>query len=355
MINLSYGNVHGKFVDYEVIKNNIMEAVEKIEFVNYSMPGGSQELRRLFQQKFFQGTVYNSSNFCTSVSTNLSFFILFNYILTNNKMGVFTPIYSNFLSQIKLGVSHEVVYYKYDDFIAERSDYQALSVSDVCIIVIPNNPTGQIPTMKSLENNLQKLYNKKITCIIDASWLYSIYSNANQINLNEIIRLALEYDAILLLGFTKLFGIASIRCSGLIANKKIVNNFIKVHDFLAIGCGTIDESLIYSFIKKKSAVNWAEANLFLEKQKNLVVDILNKSQLSLDIVQPEAGIFLCFYVLGLMSAKEVAEKCRDRNLLVYSSTMFEDRDDGFRICYSKSTDEIKNGLEILVSAIKESF
>lgn len=355
MINLSYGQFPGTFIDYEIIKNNIMEAVEKIEFVNYSMPGGSQKLRKLFQKKFFHNTTYGSSNFCTSVSTNLSFFILLNHILTKNKIGLFTPIYANFLSQIRSDASRKVVYYKYDDFMAERVGYQALSVSDVCVIVIPNNPTGQIPTMKSLENNLQKLYKKKITCIVDASWLYSVYSNAKKVNLDELIRLTLKYNAILLLGFTKLFGVASIRCSGLIANEKIINNFIKIHDSLAIGCGTIDESLIYSFIKNKLAVNWSKANLFLEKQKNLAVNILNKSQLSLNIVQPEAGIFLYFYVLGLRSAKEVVEKCRDRNLLVYPSAMFEDRDDGFRICYSKSTNEIKTGLGILVSVIKESL
>jgi len=86
-----------------------------------------------------------------------------------------------------------------------------------------------------------------------------------------------------------------------------------------------------------------------------VVNILNDSQLSLDVVQPEAGVFLYFYVSGLKSAKEVVEKCRDKNLLVYPSTMFENRDDGFRICYSKRTDEIKSGLKILISVIKESI
>lgn len=353
MINLSYGHISKKFINFDYVRRVIKNFLYNINFSQYTTPGGSKLLREEIAKKYLSDNK-KIDYCCTSVSTNLSFFILLSLFTKAKKIGIFTPLYLNYYKQVLDVKSKHIVTYSYDDLANASILFSELTAGDVCIIVLPNNPTGQVISLKALEKNLKLMYGKGISCIIDISWIYSVFTDDKKMSIDELAKLAIKYNSVLLVGFTKIFGVTSIRCSGVIAPPNIISSFIKQHDCLAVSCGSLDELLVYNFLHDKSPVDWVDVGKYLKKQSTFIIDVLKKTGIKFEFSQPEAGIFLYVRFPKINNASEISEKCKNNNLLIYPSNAFEERSDGFRLCYCNSKKEIKEGIKILSRIIKEA-
>jgi aspartate/methionine/tyrosine aminotransferase len=353
MINLSYGHISKKFIDFKSITKILYKILSDVDYSNYVTPGGYPALRKIIAKNYTYNLTEDSC--CTSISTNLSVFICYELFSKTKRVVLFTPIFLNYYKQLMFTNSFSPLFYDYELFLSGSLNYDDLKAGDVCILVIPSNPSGQVPSYEILEENLKKIKEKGVMSIIDASWVHSVYNKEKELDIKKLSNLTMKYDAILLLGFTKILGITSIRCSGVVASAERIKLFIDRHDQLAISCGAIDELLSLELIKSKPILDWNKLNCYLKSQNEKAIKILNDSGLNIKFLDAEAGIFLYFYVIGLKNADQVVFVCKNKGVLVYPSNSFESRNDGFRICISGEEEDLRNGLSVLVDSIKEEM
>ena len=348
VINLSYGHIEDSFFDSEYIKETIKKGSYNLDFSNYSIPGGKMELRESIAKNFSYNLLYKNS--CTSVSTNLSFYIL-NKIFSKSVLAI-SPIYSNFHKQLVLdGISFFEE--SYDDFSKNVIDYKKYN-DCLCVIVYPNNPTGELCSLEILEDNIKRMKENGITCVIDISWINSIYSGKNVVDIKDIAKFVNKYNSIILLGFTKIFGVTSIRCSGVLAQERIIDKFINLHDMLAVSCGQLDEYLVGEFIKK-APIYWDRVREDLKRKVKFVLKKIAESKLNIEYILPKSGIFLYFILDTPIDIGKTLSECKERGLLVYSSKDFENKACGFRISVNNSVEELDKGLEILFKSIENNI
>lgn len=348
MINLSFGHIKDSFFDSRYIKKTIKKGLKTLDYSNYSTPGGSKTLREKIVENFSDNLSYE--NCCTSVSTNLSFYIL-NKIIGKSVLAI-SPIYSNFHKQILLN-SQSFYEENYENFSQKNIDYKKYTDS-VCVLVYPNNPTGELCDIETLELNVKKMKENGIVCIIDVSWINSIYHDTELVNIKTLTNFVKKYDSIVLLGFTKIFGVTSIRCSGVLAPGQIIEKFINLHDILAVSCGQMDEFLVGSFIDK-TPIDWNSVRKDLREKIKFVIKKLESSDLDIKYILPKAGIFLYFRLNNPVDVNKVVFECKQRGLLVYSSKDFENTKSGFRISINNSFDELDKGLNILFETIRKNI
>lgn len=353
MINLSYGHISKEFIDFKSIIKMMSNSIKKIDFSNYSTPGGGIDIRNAIAKEYLKSR--NTDYCCTSVSTNLSMFICSELFAQKERVSLFTPTFLNYYKGFFESGRYSIQLFSYELFLTCKLDYKHLKKGDVCVLVIPNNPTGQMPSYDALRLNLEKIHKKGATVIIDASWIYSVYKKGKRFELNKLSELVLKYDSVLLLGFTKIYGVTSIRCSGVIATPEKIKKFIERHDQLTVSCGAIDEAIVTKFIKEKKPLDWLVVRNYLFSQFQKASSLLKKSGFEVTIIKPDAGIFLYFYVPGLRDAKRVAEICKDRGVLIHPSILFESKKNGFRICFGGKERELLDGISIVISVIKEEL
>ncbi len=141
----------------------------------------------------------------------------------------YSPQFPRFISEFEL---KKAVYEYYS--LDERNNYQFIakdfidkinSKYEMLYIDNPNNPTGQIISVKDIEEIVKKA--KKFNIIVVVDEAYGEYMSLN----NSAITLVNKYDNIIILrSASKFFGLPNHRIGYLIADKE----FIKVYDKIAM-------------------------------------------------------------------------------------------------------------------------
>lgn len=154
---------------------------------------------------------------------------LVNKILLNTESRVlgYCPQFTDYIFDVeKCGAHYEHVdlrpedNYKFDT--ARFLDRMEASI-DVIYLDNPNNPTGQVLPLESVEAIVRKAQTLDIACIIDEA--YGDYMS----DMNSAARLVNTYDNLFVIrSFSKAFGMAGLRVGYVILPKPLVRFFLKV-------------------------------------------------------------------------------------------------------------------------------
>ncbi len=255
----------------------------------------------------------------------------------------FTPIFQNYFQQLKRLPQERLLQREISDL--KKIDFSELEKGDLCLLINPNNPTGHVFSLTEIEEMLIRIKQRKAIAVLDISWINTVFEKQNIFSKDDIGKLVIKYDMILLAGFTKMFGLTGIRCSGFIANPTLVKEFIKIHTEVSISCGSLDEYMVKKFMQK-FPIDWKKATKELNELKEYTIFLLKKLKTNFKIIKPKAGVFLYLYSETINDSEIIAKECLKRGVLLYPSTIFEDKKNGVRICFAESKENLKKGIEI---------
>lgn len=352
LINLGYGKIKEEFYDQDYVRNSLSLIIKDVDFSRYSIPGGGVEIKNAASSLILGSA--KPECVATSISTNLSFFIFQKFFA--NRIHVFLPVFSNYLRQIAREPNERVVFHEIDNINIEKIDILNPRPGDIFLFILPNNPSGELLKADDLIAVIKKIFENGAYALIDISWYKTIDYLKFGYTRDFFEKCIENYNTVLLAGLTKITGLTSLRCSCVLAKPDVINKFIRYHDDLAISCGAIDEALFSHILNNKMPVNWDLVNRHTRANNEILVNALRDSDLKFSSRQYSAGIFSMFYLEdGFNDSEKIAKICIENGLLVYPSSMFEYKNNGFRINLGEDSKYLQDGLDVLIKIIKQQL
>lgn len=234
---------------------------------------------------------------------------LVNKILLNNQSNVlgYCPQFTDYIFDVeKCGANFNHVNLEIENnfkFDANKFIDSIHEGYDVIFIDNPNNPTGQIIDICSIEKIIKKANELNIAVILDE--VYGDYMDKN----NSAISLVNTYDNLFIIrSFSKAFGIASLRVGYVILPKILSKYFEKV--LIAFPINSIGQHFVkYIFDDQEFLID--SIKTIKEYKKQIVEKVKNLIILETDIALPimtvmhpdkEVNLFQMFLEEGILTS-----------------------------------------------------
>jgi len=343
MINLSWGRFPEQCIDKTILSRATADIEITNSLPNYSTPGGDLDLRKMIADSYGIG----SENFpCLglTVSTNLSHYIILK-LYCRGRVITPDPTFSCYYSQFnKSGL--EKVEVDYDELSNPNTLCRQIRPGDLISVVVPNNPTGELVDLSSITKILKHAYSKGSKVVVDATWHHTAFNPENTFLLWDLIKSAIKYKSIVILGISKNYGLSGLRCSLVFSASEIIDDILSWSDDLTVSIGQYEQHLFRYLLSRNTNP------LRLSKLIELVsgnADVIRKKlePSGFGCITPEAGIFSYVKLPKGMNSENFSNRLKQDGVLVYPSNLFSSKTDGIRLCLTESNSNTLKAMEII--------
>ncbi len=218
------------------------------------------------------------------------------------------------------------------------------------ILCYPNNPTGVILEKEELEKIANLIKKHKIWCITDEIYSELTYDRKH-FSIASIEGMK-EY-IIYLNGFSKAFAMTGWRVGFLAADKKVVDQIIKLHQYIIMCAPSISQ---YGAIEalRNGMPQVEKMRDSYNRRRRLIVHGLR--EIGFEVFEPQGAMYVFPNISksGLNSEDFAVKLLESKNVAVVPGTAFgKEYTDYIRCSYATSIEEIKEALEKIKEFMQE--
>lgn len=290
-INLSQG-----FPDFDPPKEilNALKEVSEKGPHQYSVTWGAQNFREklaLKQEKFMGININPDENvLVTCGSTEAMMCAMMSVCNPGDKVIVFSPFYENYTADTILSGSEPIyVELKPPTFNFDKEELRnAFKQNPKALILCnPSNPTGKVFTEEELLyiGSLAKEYDTfVITDEVYEHIIFKPYKHTYLASLEDMFERTISCSSL-----SKTYSITGWRLGYVIANKEVIENCKKVHDFLTVGAAApLQEAAVRGL--EFGQEYYEELNSTYEKKRKLFLDGLDN--IGLKYYEPQGAYYV---------------------------------------------------------------
>lgn len=216
----------------ERVKNAMIKAISDNKTI-YTENAGIFELRTEISKYLkYQHILFEPEEICMTIGGSEALFSTFMTILNpGDKVLIPDPSYPAYESCVKLAQGTAVRYKLHKDFKIDLNQLEDIIIKEnpkALVLSFPSNPTGAVLTDEICKGLYDILKNNNIYIITD-----EIYSSLNYGDHNISIAAydGLKDKIIYINGFSKMFSMTGLRIGYVCAEKPLMDEMIKVHQY----------------------------------------------------------------------------------------------------------------------------
>ncbi len=340
----------------EKIKSAMIEAIEKNK-TGYTSNAGIEELRNEISRYLESFNIsYGSDEICVTIGGSEALLSTFAALLNpEDKVLIPNPAYPAYESCVKLLGAQVINYDLKQDFSIDFNNLQNLideQKPKLMVLSYPSNPTGAV----LIEEDRNKLYelikNKNIIVVSDE--IYSAlcyeekyYSIAQHKDIKSKI--------ILVSGFSKMFSMTGLRLGYVCADKKIIDQIIKVHQYNVSCAPSIVQWGAYEGLRNCLDDVEKMKNEFIERRDYIYNRLINMGMES-NVPKGAFYIFPSIKKFNLDSEKFCERLLQEAKVAAVPGSAFGVGGEGYiRISYSYDMKTLKEALDRMEKWINKVF
>jgi len=203
---------------------------------------------------------------------------------------IFAPYYPSHVEQVHMaGGIPKIVNLDQDyqiDF--ENLESEITSKTKAIIICNPSNPTGKILTKKEIKKLTQIVKKHDLFVINDETYNFLIHDNNE---FHSLLNTNINENLITVFSFSKEFRISGLRVGYMLADEKIIEHAMKIHDILTICSPTLSQMIAQILLDNRDMFKTDYVQSFTKK-RDMLVDHLNKYADLFSYNIPEGAYYL---------------------------------------------------------------
>lgn len=350
-INLAQG-----FPDF----NTDSELISRLNFYTtqnynqYAPMTGVEKLRVLLSEKY--SNIYQSDyDFqneinITSGASQAIFNVISTLIHPNDEVIIFEPAYDLYHPTVELfGGKIVPIQLCYPDYSIDFTELRQKINDKTKLIIVnnPNNPTGRVLSEDDLKQFEQIL--KDTNCYLLADEVYEHITFDGKSH-QSFAKLKSVKDKVFIVGsFGKLFHITGWKIGYILAEKELMKEFRKCHQFNTFSTHTPSQYAIADFLE--NAENYLHLNEFFQQKRDLFVEGLKSTKFEL---LPCEGTYFVSANYAKISdlpddefAKQLTEKHKVATIPISAFYHNKKDDHVIRFCFAKKDETLLMALENL--------
>lgn len=225
---------------------------------------------------------------------------------------------------------------------AEELEKHITEKTKAIILCYPNNPTGVILEKEELEKIANVIKKHKIWCITDE--IYSELTYESEHFSIASIEGMKDYT-IYLNGFSKAFAMTGWRIGFLAANKKVIDQIIKLHQYI-IMCAPVMSQYGAIEALKNSMPQVEKMRESYSRRRRLIVHGFR--EIGFEVFEPKGAMYVFPNIskTGMDSEEFAIKLLESKNVAVVPGSAFGDNyTDYIRCSYATSIEDIKEALK----------
>lgn len=351
-INLAQG-----FPDFDADREltNLLNNYSSNGYNQYAPMIGIEELREKITDKYHKlyksNYDYQTEVNITSGASQAIFNVISTLVHQDDEVIIFEPAYDMYQPCVELfGGKIVPIELKYPDFSIDFNELEDKITSKTKLIIVnnPNNPTGKILTEEDLKSFERIL--SKTDCYLLADEVYE-HITFDKKEHQSFAKLQSLKDRIFIVGsFGKLFHITGWKIGYVLAEKSLMNEFRKCHQFNTFSTHTPSQHALANYLENEQ--NYLNLGQFFQGKRDLFVSGLSETKF--EIIPSEGTYFVNanYAKISNLPDHEFAELLTKEYKVatIPVSAFYNEKNDNkiVRFCFAKKDETLLNAIENLL-------
>ena len=328
----------------KVVKEALINAVNEDKTV-YTENAGILPLRKETSQYLMKrGIDYSADEICITVGGSEAIFTILTALINEgDNVLIPTPAYPAYENIVNILGGNVVSYGLNDDFSINIENLKALIKENqikVLVLSLPSNPLGTILTKEEKDELIKIIANNNIFVVTDEIYESLIYEEYYSVAEEKEILDKVIYIS----GFSKMFSMTGLRVGYFAAQKKLMDEIMKVHQY-NVSCATS----ICQWAALEGLRNGLDdvenmKNVFRERKDYVISELRN---MGLEVNEPKGAFYVFPSIKKFnMSSEEFCLKLlNEEKIACVPGSSFGIGGEGYiRISYCYSMEELKKAL-----------
>lgn len=328
----------------KVVKEALINAVNEDKTV-YTENAGILPLRKETSQYLMKrGIDYSADEICITVGGSEAIFTILTALINEgDNVLIPTPAYPAYENIVNILGGNVVSYGLNDDFSINIENLKALIKENqikVLVLSLPSNPLGTILTKEEKDELIKIIANNNIFVVTDEIYESLIYEEYYSVAEEKEILDKVIYIS----GFSKMFSMTGLRVGYFAAQKKLMDEIMKVHQY-NVSCATS----ICQWAALEGLRNGLDdvenmRNVLRERKDYVISELRN---IGLEVNEPKGAFYVFPSIKKFnMSSEEFCLKLlNEEKIACVPGSSFGIGGEGYiRISYCYSMEELKKAL-----------
>ena len=320
----------------------------------YAPMFGVEKLRILLSEKYSKlyDSDYDFQNEIniTSGASQAIFNVISTLIYPNDEVIIFEPAYDLYQPTVELfGGKVVPIQLKYPEYSIDFEELKQKITDKTKLIIInnPNNPSGRILSEEDLKQFEKIISETNAYILADEVYEHITFDGKQH---QSFAKLKALKDRVFIVGsFGKLFHITGWKIGYILAEKELMKEFRKCHQFNTFSTHTPSQYAIADYMENPD--HYLHLNDFFQEKRNLFIDGLASTDF--DILPCEGTYFVSAHYSKISNlpddefAKELTIK--HKVATIPFSAFYQDKTDHkvIRFCFAKKDETLEQALEKL--------
>ena len=320
----------------------------------YAPMFGVEKLRILLSEKYSK--LYNSDyDFqneinITSGASQAIFNVISTLVYPNDEVIIFEPAYDLYQPTVELfGGKVIPIQLKYPEYSIDFEELKQKITDKTKLIIInnPNNPSGRILSEEDLKQFEKIISETNAYILADEVYEHITFDGKQH---QSFAKLKTLKDRVFIVGsFGKLFHITGWKIGYILAEKELMKEFRKCHQFNTFSTHTPSQYAIADYMENPD--HYLYLNDFFQEKRNLFIDGLASTDF--DILPCEGTYFMSanYSKISNLSDDEFAKELTIKHKVatIPFSAFYQDKTDHkvIRFCFAKKDETLEQALEKL--------
>ena len=320
----------------------------------YAPMFGVEKLRILLSEKYSK--LYNSDyDFqneinITSGASQAIFNVISTLVYPNDEVIIFEPAYDLYQPTVELfGGKVIPIQLKYPEYSIDFEELRQKITDKTKLIIInnPNNPSGRILSEEDLKQFEKIISETNAYILADEVYEHITFDGKQH---QSFAKLKTLKDRVFIVGsFGKLFHITGWKIGYILAEKELMKEFRKCHQFNTFSTHTPSQYAIADYMENPD--HYLYLNDFFQEKRNLFIDGLASTDF--DILPCEGTYFMSanYSKISNLSDDEFAKELTIKHKVatIPFSAFYQDKTDHkvIRFCFAKKDETLEQALEKL--------
>ena len=320
----------------------------------YAPMFGVEKLRILLSEKYSKlyDSDYDFQNEIniTSGASQAIFNVISTLVYPNDEVIIFEPAYDLYQPTVELfGGKVIPIQLKYPEYSIDFEELKQKITDKTKLIIInnPNNPSGRILSEEDLKQFEKIISETNAYILADEVYEHITFDGKQH---QSFAKLKTLKDRVFIVGsFGKLFHITGWKIGYILAEKELMKEFRKCHQFNTFSTHTPSQYAIADYMENPD--HYLHLNDFFQEKRNLFIDGLASTYF--DILPCEGTYFMSanYSKISNLSDDEFAKELTIKHKVatIPFSAFYQDKTDHkvIRFCFAKKDETLEQALEKL--------
>ncbi len=320
----------------------------------YAPMFGVEKLRILLSEKYSKlyDSDYDFQNEIniTSGASQAIFNVISTLVYPNDEVIIFEPAYDLYQPTVELfGGKVIPIQLKYPEYSIDFEELRQKITDKTKLIIInnPNNPSGRILSEEDLKQFEKIISETNAYILADEVYEHITFDGKQH---QSFAKLKTLKDRVFIVGsFGKLFHITGWKIGYILAEKELMKEFRKCHQFNTFSTHTPSQYAIADYMENPD--HYLYLNDFFQEKRNLFIDGLASTDF--DILPCEGTYFMSanYSKISNLSDDEFAKELTIKHKVatIPFSAFYQDKTDHkvIRFCFAKKDETLEQALEKL--------